>query len=410
MERIAMKATQNDTYVNRQGTPVRRMTFEQRVELHKNFVAAIPRWRHPLIGYLVSVLLVGLMCWGFQALDGWFGKGGVYLSGSLLLLPVLFVAIFWGAGPSLFAVLLGTLYIDYFFASSDQDFLWRNWLDGAQIMPFLISGVTIAVITAQRERARWNTLIAEQELKEYAEELELSNQKLEDANQAKDRFLSIASHELKTPITTIRGQAQLALRRLTKQEGEVNVEDMRRALERIDDQTERLTTLIEELLDVSSIRAGKLALNKRRWDINEICRRVVDDQHLLTGRVIEVALSAKEAHVNVDRDRIEQVLVNLIGNAIKYSPEGSPVRIDVERTWRKVQIRVHDHGRGIPKDQLDKVFDTFYRTPDAEASAKKGLGLGLSISKDIVLRHEGRIWCESTPGQGCTFIVELPLK
>ncbi|GHO43334.1 sensor histidine kinase [Ktedonospora formicarum] len=410
MDRIATKIIRKDVYLNRQGIPVRRMTFEQRAELRKSFMATVPQWRHPLIGTLLSILFVGLMGWGLQALDGWFGKDGAYFSGSLLLIPVLFVAVFWGAIPALFTVLLGTLYIDYFFVSLDKDFLWKNWQDGMQILPFLISGVIVAMITAQRERARWNTLVAEQELKEYAEELEISNQKLEDASQLKDRFLSIASHELKTPITTIRGQAQLALRRLSKQEHEVNVEDMRLSLERINGQTERLTTLIEELLDVSSIRTGKMALHKRKLDINEICQRVVDDQHLLTERLIELTVPNQATFVSVDRDRIEQVLVNLISNAVKYSPEGCPVQVTVKRTMRKVLIGVRDHGQGIAQDQLDKVFDTFYRTPDAEASAKKGLGLGLSISKDIVMRHDGRIWCESLPGQGSIFFVELPQK
>ncbi|WP_201369399.1 sensor histidine kinase [Ktedonobacter robiniae] len=404
------KSTQKDTYIDHQGRRIRRMTFEQRAELRRNFTASLPLWRHPLIGYLLSILLVSLLGWGQQALDGWIGGGGIYFAGSLLLLPVLFIATFWGTMPSLFTVLLGALYIDYFFIGYNQSISWQHWEDGLRILPFFISGITIAIITSQRERARWQTLIAEQELKEYAAELEVSNQKLEDANQTKDRFLSIASHELKTPITTIRGQAQLALRRLAKQDGEMNVSDMHTALERINEQTMRLTTLIEELLDVSSLRTGKMALNKSKLNINELCQQVVDDQNLLTGRHIELKLSPKEVMVSVDRDRIEQVLINLVGNAVKYSPEGSVVQVCVERKWRKALIHVRDHGKGIAPDQLEKVFDTFYRTPDAEASTKKGLGLGLSISKEIIERHEGRIWCESQPGQGSEFFVELPLK
>lgn len=404
------KATQKDIYIDRHGRRIRRMTFEQRAELRRNVAATLPLWRHPLIGYFLSILLIGLLGWGQPSLESWIGKGGIYFAGSLLLLPVLFIAIFWGTMPSLFTVLLSALYIDYFFIGYNQSFSWLHWEDGLRILPFFVSGITIAIITAQRERARWQTLIAEQELKEYAAELEVSNQKLEDANQTKDRFLSIASHELKTPITTIRGQAQLTLRRLAKQDGEMNVSDMRTSLERINEQTVRLTTLIEELLDVSSLRTGKMALNKRKLNISELCQQVVEDQKLLTGRRIELELPSKEVMVNVDRDRLEQVLINLVGNAVKYSPEESAVQVCVERKWRKTLIHVCDHGKGIAPDQLEKVFDTFYRTPDAEASAKKGLGLGLSICKEIVERHEGRIWCESQLGQGSEFFVELPLK
>jgi signal transduction histidine kinase len=227
----------------------------------------------------------------------------------------------------------------------------------------------------------------------------------------KDRFLSIASHELKTPITTIRGQAQLALRRLSKQRSlPDDLEGVQTALERINDQTSRLTSLIDELLDVSSIRNGKAELRKRRTDLRDICREVVEDQRLLSGRSILLDMPSVPVKLSIDGDRIAQVLVNLVSNAVKYSPEESVVEVCVQQEQDGVLVQVRDHGKGIPEDQQAQIFETFYRTPDAEASTKQGLGLGLAISREIVERHEGQIWCESQPGKGSSFFVKLPLR
>jgi signal transduction histidine kinase len=287
----------------------------------------------------------------------------------------------------------------------------QSWEDAIQLLPFFIAGIIIAIITAQRERARLNALAAEYVMQSYAEELEVSNQKLDDANQMKDRFLSVASHELKTPITTIRGQAQLVLRRLSKQkELSPELESIRTTLARINEQTTRLTLLIDELLDVSSIRTGKMALRKRRCDLRDLCSEVVDDQRMLTGRQITLDLPPAAVQTHIDSDRLAQVLVNLVGNAVKYSPEDSPVEVKVCQNGEHAIICVRDHGRGIDSDQLEHIFESFYRTPDAEASSKRGLGLGLAISKDIVERHDGRIWCESEPRRGSAFFVELPLR
>ena len=226
----------------------------------------------------------------------------------------------------------------------------------------------------------------------------------------KDQFISMASHELKTPITTIRGQAQLMLRRLTKQK-ELSQEfaDVRTALEKIDEQTYRLSTLVDDLLDLGSIRAGKIELRPGRCDLCEICRSVVDEQCLLTGRVIEVELPETPVMLEADSERLSQVGTNLVSNAIKYSPDGSPVKVSVVRQENTARLTVQDFGQGIEKEQLKHIFEPFYRAPEAQSSKKSGWGLGLVICKDIVERHGGRIWCESHEGEGSTFYVELPL-
>jgi len=409
-----MRATHTDIQIDRRGRRLKHMSLAQRKVLRQQYEAKMPGWRQPIIGYLVSILLVALSMFASNLLSN--ALGHFYFPGAFPILVVLFVAIVWGVGPSLLALFLSAFWIDYTLVPSADLFDIQRWMDGAQLGPFLISGLTIAVITAQRERERLKTLAAEQELQAYADELETINQKLEDANQMKDRFLSIASHELKTPITTIRGQAQLAQRRLSKQkkpfpdELAVDLEGIQLALTRINDQTGRLTSLIDELLDISSIRNGKVELRKRKCDLREICREVVEDQRLLSGRTILLEMPTDPVNISVDRDQISQVFVNLVSNAVKYSPEEKPIEVCIHQEREDVRIQVKDHGKGIRKDQQKHIFETFYRTPDAQSSTKQGLGLGLAISKEIVERHAGQIWCESEPGVGSTFVVELPRR
>jgi signal transduction histidine kinase len=166
--------------------------------------------------------------------------------------------------------------------------------------------------------------------------------------------------------------------------------------------------LIDDLLDVSSMRTGKVALNKRLCDIGTLCREVIEDQRLLTEREIVLHAPENPVAIQVDPERITQVITNLVSNALKYSPAKSKVEVYLKREDVWVLLEVKDYGKGINKELQEHIFETFYRTPDAQSSSKRGLGLGLAIAKDIVERHEGRIWCESEPGHGSSFFVKLP--
>lgn len=401
-----MRAAQGDIYLDKRGRRYRRMSFEQRVQLRKRYIANVPRWRHPSVGYFMTLPLVGLVILCSVYLSQIMGH--LLFSSSLYMLVVLFVALLWGVGPALLAIALSAGALDYFFLLPLHRLSMSDWQNMLQLLPFVIAGLIIALITSQRERARLLAMETEQELQSYAADLEETNQRLEDASQMKDRFLSIASHELKTPITTIRGQAQLMLRRISKK-SYGDLDGIATSLERINDQTSRLTMLIDELLDVSSMRAGKAQLNRRECDVNELCREVIADQQLLTGRILELHAPIVPIILQVDADRLSQVLTNLISNAVKYSPEECPVDVTLASDSDHVQIRVRDYGRGIPEDQQEHIFETFYRTPDAQSSAKRGLGLGLAITKDIVERHGGQIRVQSEKDKGSTFIVDLPV-
>jgi signal transduction histidine kinase len=394
--------------------PDQKKARKEQVSLHKNvtlrkeYLAQKPPWKRPTVGYILSIPLVASLLGITLMIQNSLTK--IYFPGSLLILSVLFAAFIWGVGPALFALVLSSMALDYFFIPPESQFDLHTLHGSIQILPYAISGLIVAIITAQRETARLQALAAQQDAQEAAEELEESNKKLQEASNLKDRFLSIASHELKTPITTIRGLTQLVLRRLSKQqELSPEMEDMKKTWEKINEQTTRLTALIDELLDVSSIRAGKMVLHKQACDLVQMCRDLIEDQQLLTGRPITLETTSEHMPIYADCERLGQVIVNLLSNAIKYSPKESPIEVRLCQQSDTLYIVVVDYGKGIPPDQQGRIFETFYRAPDAQSSAK-GLGLGLAITKDIVERHNGHIWCESKPGQGSTFIVKLPLN
>ncbi|HEV7127584.1 MAG TPA: hybrid sensor histidine kinase/response regulator [Ktedonobacterales bacterium] len=228
---------------------------------------------------------------------------------------------------------------------------------------------------------------------------------LREANQAKDEFLSIASHELKTPLTTLKTITHLTRRAFERQDGAVPDYFVR-----MDRAIRRMQTLIDDLFDTSRIQSGKLALRLEPCDVVALCRQTIDEQVATTGRTITLEAPERAVEVNVDADRLDQVLTNLLGNALKYSPASEAVTVVVGPTARDVRIGVRDHGPGIPPEQLPYLFERFYRVPgiSVQSGSGVGLGLGLYICREIVERHGGHIWAESLPGDGSTFWVALP--
>ncbi|MGZ6390931.1 MAG: ATP-binding protein [Ktedonobacterales bacterium] len=222
----------------------------------------------------------------------------------------------------------------------------------------------------------------------------------------KDEFLGIASHELKTPLTSLKGLTQLTRRRLERS-GAPEAQ----YLARMEYAIRRMETLVNDLLDISRIESGKLALRLEPCEFISLCRQVVDEQIAATDRHIIFEAHAEPIEVEVDIDRISQVLTNLLSNALKYSPLGSPVTLTITRHDGNVEFAVCDQGTGIPQAELPYIFERFYRVPGVEVQSGSGvgLGLGLYITKEIVERHSGSISVESTCGNGSTFHVSLPL-
>ena len=223
------------------------------------------------------------------------------------------------------------------------------------------------------------------------------------ANEAKDAFIAAASHELRTPLAAAKAQAQLAIRRL---DGEAD-ERTARALKIIGTQIDRMAKLVEDLLDVSRLQTGRLSLEVTSFCMTELLGEVRERVQSLTT-IHDINLRAPDTLImDGDRGRIDQVITNLLANAIRYSPKGGPIDVTAKADDGAVILAVTDRGVGIPKEKQAFIFERFGR---AHGSKYGGLGLGLTISQGIVEQHGGTISVESSgePGEGSTFSVRLP--
>jgi PAS domain S-box-containing protein len=224
--------------------------------------------------------------------------------------------------------------------------------------------------------------------------------------QQKDDFISIASHELKTPVTSAKAYAQLLALRFQKA-GDARSADL---LGKMDGQLNKLTKLIADLLDETKIEGGKLQLQPSTFDYGALVAEVVEEVQRTATRHTLVCELAPSITITGDRERIGQVLTNLLTNAVKYSPRADRVVVRTAPGEREIITSVRDFGIGIARETRDKVFDRFFRVEGKEHETYPGLGLGLYICAEIVRRHHGRIWLESEEGQGSTFAFALPLE
>ena len=246
--------------------------------------------------------------------------------------------------------------------------------------------------------------LAIENAKLYTEQVE-ARRKVEDLSRLKDEFLSIASHELRTPVTSIKGYTQLAKMLIKENDLTTSEEYLDIALDQID----RMSRLILELLDVSRIETGRLEIRREEIPWSQFVRDVVHRHHTaVSDRRFHVSVPNMGKIVTGDRDRLEQVLGNLLENAVKYSPDGSDITVTVDDKGDSLLTAVCDRGIGIPADELGQVFERFHRGRQVSSTNYGGLGLGLYITKQIVERHGGSIWVESKEGQGTTFYFMLP--
>jgi signal transduction histidine kinase len=230
---------------------------------------------------------------------------------------------------------------------------------------------------------------------------------VQEAVRIRDQFFSIASHELKTPLTSLMGYSRL-LQSLAQRDNLTEREQ--RGIRIITEQTDRLSRLINALLDISRIRMGRLSIEQTAVDIAALTQRVVEEvQVMLEQHTLTLELPAQPLIVDGDMLRLEQVLQNLIQNAIKYSPEGGSIEVRLEQQDDHASIAVSDHGIGIAPEALSEMFQPFYRAPNAATQQIVGMGIGLYVVKEIVTLHGGEVDVESQEGAGSTFTVRLPL-
>jgi signal transduction histidine kinase len=249
-------------------------------------------------------------------------------------------------------------------------------------------------------------------LKEYISQLESANQELKRVDEMKSEFVSVASHELRTPLATIRNVIQMVLK---GKAGEIN-ETQENLLAMAEQNINRLTNILDNLLDLSKIEAGKMGMKFEEFDLGVSIDFVLSSlKSQADGKSIhlEVEVAKDLPFVYGDCEKVEQILTNLIGNAIKFTPKEGTVRVSArlsDRVRNAVDTSVHDTGIGIPEDQLEKVFEKFHQVESPLLHSASGTGLGLAITKGLVEAHQGRIWVESELGKGSSFTFTLPLS
>ena len=238
--------------------------------------------------------------------------------------------------------------------------------------------------------------------------VENRTRELVEANATKDKFLSMIAHELKTPLTTLKGRTQLLQRRAVREELD---EIVSQGLKDIERSINRLQVLVNDLLDASLMQMNMFVIHRRRCDLVQLCRHIIDEYTSGSGPTLRFEAPGEPIEAEVDADRIGQVLLNLLSNAHKYSPKGYPITVTVQQVGFEAVISVRDMGKGIPPEDLEHIFDEYYRSPevDLQAGMQNGLGLGLYIAHKLVERHAGRIEAQSVPGEGSVFSVALPL-
>jgi signal transduction histidine kinase len=245
----------------------------------------------------------------------------------------------------------------------------------------------------------------QQDLQQYASQKDKIQKETEDLVYRRDEFFSIASHELKTPVTSLKAYTQLLLMD-AEGGGDSQQKNM---LQRMDIQINKLTSLINDLLDTSKIENGHLVYNKEVFSLKDLVKETI--AHLKPASLDNELIfqNSADANINADRDRIGQVLNNFLTNAMKYAPDGKKIIIALNREDGKVICSVQDFGKGIVAEEQEKIFERFYRITGHNLNTFPGLGLGLFICKEIIEKHGGKIGLISERGKGSTFYFELPV-
>ncbi len=225
-----------------------------------------------------------------------------------------------------------------------------------------------------------------------------------ESEQQKEDFIVVASHELKTPLTTIKAYTELL-------QEMCNVGDYASGaplVKKLSAQVDRLIELVHSLLDTTRLIKGGLLLHLEQFNFRELIEECVENLQRSANSCHIIIQCKKETSICADRDRINQVLTNLISNALKYSPRGGKVIVNCSEIAEGIQVSVRDEGIGISKEMRAKVFDLFFRVNDAKENTFPGMGLGLYITYNIIQRHGGKIWVEGEQGKGSVFYFILP--
>lgn len=264
----------------------------------------------------------------------------------------------------------------------------------------VIPAESYSALDSTDERLRTITLLQQ---KAHSLEIELARRK--ELEQRKDEFISMASHELRTPLTVLKGFTQLLQRRLKRLDDGESI----RFLDRMGIQLDKLTRLVSDLLDISKMQAGQLDYRMQAFDLGALTQEIVENMQATTQTHRLLLQKTTAAYILGDRERIGQVLINLLANAVKYSPDADQVIVQVATEGTNALLSVQDFGIGIDEAYHKKIFERFYQVDEPIAKTYPGLGIGLYIATEIIKRHSGQLWLKSCKGNGSTFTLCLPL-
>ena len=287
-----------------------------------------------------------------------------------------------------------------------RDGSWR-WLEGTATNLLDEPAIQGIVVNARDITARKQ---AEDERDALLRREQAARAEAEQLARLREEFLTIASHELKTPLTTIKGSAELLVRYLQRPETAQDTTRLNRLTTMLHQQIEHMTVLVDDLLDLSRLQRGQLQLRPAPLDFAAVVRQVVERFRVANERAAatRLILAAPATLPGVaDENRLDQIVTNLVSNALKYSPQGGEVSVTLRAAGTQVELAVRDHGLGIAPEDQAALFQPFARGPQAGAVAS-GIGVGLYITARIVERHGGSIAVTSAPGAGSTFTVRLP--
>lgn len=222
----------------------------------------------------------------------------------------------------------------------------------------------------------------------------------------KSKFIGMVSHELKTPLTALKAYIQMLNTWAIKQKDHFTIG----ALSKVEKQVKKMLNMINGLLNLSGAESGKIHLNKQDFLLNELISEVIEETQFITSSDNIIMIPGETVKVHADREKIEQVIINLLSNAAKYSDKNSPIEISCSLIENWVQVTIKDTGMGIEPENIEKLFDPHYRVERKETENIPGFGIGLYLCAEIIKRHKGKIWVESETGKGSKFMFTLPVS
>lgn len=376
--------------------------------------AARKIFEQSVISYLIGVAGIGLIT---ALLAPWHDRLSSTTVALALLLVILFVATRWGSWPALAASVIGVLCFNYFFLPPVHKWTIADPQNWVALVAFLITAITVGQLSARAKQRAEEAETQRRETEGLYRELQVAFEReshaeaLRQSERLKSTLLDGVTHDLRTPLTSIKASATILLDELRRNEVAIDPEGQRELLEVINEEADRLNHYVEKMVDLARIEAGQMHL-RRRWSAVEeiITTALMQASKLTRAHQLEVELESELPSVRVDAQAIAEVVYTLIDNATKYSQPGTLVLITARHTaGGVVEMAVEDEGRGIPDELRMRIFEKFFRAPN-EIDRSAGIGLGLAVASGIIDAHGGRIWVEAGQGgRGTRAVFVIPI-